>query len=116
MDITKEDKILQEIKRLNNIFGKLDLKIKKSVKSLIENCAFMYITLQELQEAINKKGCVEIYTNGANQSGLKKSSEIEIYNTMIKNYSSIVKQLTDLLPKTETAKIDDGFDAFVSQK
>jgi hypothetical protein len=33
---------------------------------------------------------------------------------MVKNLTSIVKQLTDLLPKQQVKTEDDGFDAFVS--
>ena len=118
MEITKDAKILAEIKRLSTIFNKLENKTKKAVQTLIENAAFMAVTLQELQDAINTKGFVETYSNGATQSGLKKTSEVDIYNTMIKNYSSIMKQLTDLLPKIDPnhIKADDGFDAFVAKR
>ena len=117
MEITKQEKILAEIKRLNTTFSKLENKTKKVAQRLIENAAFMAVTLQELQDAINTKGFVEEYKNGENQHGKKKSSEIDIYNAMIKNYSSIIKQLTDLLPKVEPDnKIDDGFDAFLAKK
>lgn len=51
-------------------------------------------------------------TNGE----LKKSPEVEIYNTMIKNHLSIMKQLTDLLPKSNVQVDDDGFDEFVNSK
>jgi len=91
--------INKEKRRLSSIFTKIDAKAKKAVQSLIENAAFMAVTLQDLQQTINEKGAVSEYQNGENQWGTKKSPEVEIYNTMIKNYSSVIKQLTDLLPK-----------------
>ena len=36
--------------------------------------------------------------NGSNQWGTKVSTEASVYNTMIKNYTSIIKQLCELLP------------------
>lgn len=67
----------------------------------MDEAAFMAASLYELRKIINEKGYIEEYQNGANQKGIKKCSEVEIYNTMIKNYSAIIKQLTDLLPKEQ---------------
>ena len=117
MDIAKQNKIATEINRISAMFTKMDSKLKNAVKALIENAAFMAVTLQELQDEINEKGVIEKYQNGANQYGVKKSSEVEVYNSMIKNYSSIIKQLTDLLHKTEQDQLpDDGFDAFLASR
>lgn len=95
----KEEQINQELKKLKRIFTKLDSRVKKAVENLMYNAAFMSVTLQELQKSINKNGVISEYKNGENQFGTKKSPEVETYNTMIKNYSAIIKQLTDLLPK-----------------
>ena len=78
----------------------------------------MAASLYELRQIINVKGYTEEYQNGANQKGVKKSSEIEIYNTMIKNFSAVMKQLTDLLPKDEpkTKPQSDGFDDFIDSR
>jgi hypothetical protein len=35
---------------------------------------------------------------------------------MVKNHASIIKQLTDLLPKEKAPSQDDGFGAFVNSK
>ena len=112
----KTERIEIEVKRLNKIFFKLELKTKKSVKSLIENAAFMAISLEDLQETININGLTEKYQNGANQWGVKKSAEIEIYNVMVKNNMAIVRQLTDLLPKAAAVVVSDGFEKFVSNR
>lgn len=106
----KLKRIKAEIRKLNKLFTNLDDKTKKIVRTLIENAAFMAITLDELQETINTEGCVTEYQNGANQWGTKKSPEVEVYNTMIKNHMAVMKQLTDLIPKEFK---DDGFESFV---
>lgn len=76
----------------------------------------MSVTLTDLQETINREGTISEYQNGENQWGTKKSPEVETYNTMIKNYMGIIKQLTDLLPKEAPKIEDDGFEAFVNRK
>ena len=115
---TKEDIIKAEKKKLSGIYTRMDKKTKKAVDSLVDEAAFMAASLYELREIINEKGYVEMYQNGANQKGVKKCSEVEIYNTMIKNYSSVVKQLTDLIPKKqeEAGESSDGFDDFVNNR
>jgi predicted transcriptional regulator len=116
-DLTKEERIKKEIRRLRRIFKKMDDDTKKATQSLLENAAFMAITLEDLQEVINREGVISEYQNGANQWGTKKSPEVEVYNTMIKHYMSIIKQLTDLLPKdAEVVKEDDGFEDFINSR
>lgn len=114
---TKEEIIKAEKRKLAGIYTRLDKKTKRSVDSLVDEAAFMAASLYELRKIIDEKGYTEEYQNGANQKGVKKCSEVEIYNTMIKNYSSVVKQLTDLLPKEQEkgkAQSGDGFEEFVS--
>ena len=105
----------KELKKLEKIFKDIEPSKRQTVEKLIENAAFMAESLAELQEIIREKGFVEEYHNGANQSGVKKCSEVEIYNTMIKNYSSIIKQLVDLLPNGAGSGGDELLD-FISGK
>jgi hypothetical protein len=116
LDIEKEKRIKREMTRLNSLLKNLDPKKKRAVSSLIKNAAFMAVTLEDLQEEINKNGVTEQYQNGANQYGVKKSSAVEVYNTMIKNHVQVMKQLTDLLPKEQPKEEDDGFEDFVNRK
>ena len=105
----------KELNKLKKIFKDIETNKRQTVEKLIENAAFMAESLAELQEAIREKGFVEEYHNGANQTGIKKCSEVEIYNTMIKNYSSIIKQLVDLLPDGTKSSGDELLD-FISGK
>lgn len=114
--VEKLARITAEIKRLNRIFTGMDAKAKKAVHSLIENAAFMAITLEDLQNHMNENGVVSEYQNGENQWGTKKSPEVEIYNTMVKNHMAVMKQLTDLLPKKDKVPESDGFDEFINSK
>lgn len=104
--VTRQTRISKEIKRLESLLNHLPADKIKTVKSLIENAAFMTITLEDLQDSMNKNGVITEYQNGANQWGTKKSPEVEIYNTMIKNHLTVMKQLVELLPENETNKSD----------
>ena len=106
----------KELQKLKKIFKDIEPGKQKTVEKLISNAAFMAESLDELQETIREKGFVEEYHNGANQSGIKKCSEVEIYNTMIKNYSSIIKQLVDLLPNESKNSGDELLDFIGGRK
>ena len=116
-ELTKDERVKKEMRRLKRIYKDMDPDVKKATQSLIENAAFMAVTLEDLQETINREGVISEYQNGANQWGTKKSPEVEVYNTMIKHYMAITKQLTDLLPKdTEVVEEDDGFEDFINSR
>ena len=117
--LTKEEVIKKEKQKLNKICKEMDPKLQKATESLVEEAAFMAASLYELREIINKKGYTEEYQNGANQKGTKKTSEVEIYNTMIKNYQNTVKQLTDLIKKDDkkTPAVEtDGFEDLLKRR
>ena len=101
---TKEQRIKSETTRLNSVFKELDENKKKVVTPLIKKAAFMHVELEELQKVIEENGCVDTYQNGANQYGTKKSAEVDVYNTMIKNYTAIIKTLTELAPAAPKKK------------
>ena len=78
---------------------------------LILNAVFMEEQLTQLQAQIREKGVKSEYQNGENQWGEKKSVEVDVYNAMIKNYTSVIKQINDLLPDAPAA--DDELTRFL---
>jgi hypothetical protein len=111
--LSKEDRQKREIRRLNGLYTNIGVDALKVVKSLIQNAAFMSITLEDLQDYINIHGVTSEYQNGENQYGTKKSPEVEIHISMTKNHCQVMKQLSDLLPKQLPVKEKgDDFDDF----
>ena len=83
--------------------------------ALLDKAEFMDEELRKLQEILKEKGWVEEYQNGANQCGLKKSSEADVYNGMIKNYNSTLKQIADLFPAENKAESGDPLMSFLKK-
>lgn len=110
--IEKNQKIRKETNKLKKLFKELPNNKKKMAEKLIENASFMSITLDELKEDINLYGVKETYVNGKDQFGFKESIESKTYNTMVKNYMNIIKQLNDMLPAGKQVDIDDEFERF----
>lgn len=95
-ELEKNKRIKKEYQKLKKLFKNTDKNQVIIIDNLIENVAFMSITLKDLQQAINEKGFTENYKHGENQHGIKKIPEIDIYNVMIKNYNQTVKQLREI--------------------
>lgn len=100
-EISKEKRIKEELERIKKRFEKVDGNQKAIVSPLLQNAAFMKVTLEDLQEKINTEGVTEVYQNGANQKGIKQSATLQSYNSLIKNYASVIKSLSQLLPPEE---------------
>ena len=96
----KNLRIKSEFKRIALFFQELDEKKRDLVIPLIQNAAFMKVTLEDLQEIIIRDGVTEEYQNGANQHGIKQSATLQSYNALIKNYSSVIRSLAQYLPHT----------------
>ncbi len=95
---TKAERIAQELEKLNTLYRDLPENKLKLLAPLIQNAAFMKVTLEELQETINAEGATDEYCNGANQFGRKQSANIQAYNSLIKNYNAVIDRLEKLLP------------------
>ena len=80
---------------------------KQIATSLLDKAKFMESELDKLQKSLGEKGWTEEYKNGANQFGLKKSSEGEVYIALVKNYSTVMKQLHDIVGKKAGETTDE---------
>lgn len=108
----------KKIKLLKNKVKKLFKELDKSTFSLVENLinelAFMSVTLEDNRKHIEEYGVKEIYMNGKGQFGYKESVESKNYNAMIKNYTNVVKQIVDFLPKTEKKTAGEELLGFIA--
>lgn len=112
---TKDKLIQNEVKRLTNLFKDIEKSRRLSTNGLVNEAAFMKVTLQELKDLINENGAIDVMPQG-DYSILREHPALKSYNTMIQRYSAILKQLTDLLPKEVQKEVDDGFEDFLVSK
>lgn len=80
--------------------------------SLLNEIIFMQETLDNLKKQVSEHGVVTKMCQGKYDID-RANPALNQYNTLIKNYSSCIKQLNELLPK----EIDnnDNFDEFVEE-
>lgn len=96
--MNKDERTKTKVAELMQIYDALPEEKLKVAADLIEQAAFMAITLEDLAEIISKEGVTEQYTNGANQSGRKISSNAKMYSALIGKYASITTKLLQLVP------------------
>lgn len=110
----RDRRVKAEIKRLTGLFEDIDENKKSCIDGLIKRASFMRVTLEDYEEDIRISGSTEKFT----QSPLTPPYErerpvIRLYNTMNKNYQSIMKQLADALPEPlKSGREADDFDDF----
>lgn len=114
--LRKETLIKKEITRLKGIYKKVDERKRKTVDGLIEECAFMRVTLTELRRLILEHGVVDEMSQG-DYSILRESPYVRTYHTMIQRYTTASEKLLSLLPKNDPAPVtDDGFEDFINER
>jgi len=115
--LTNDERILKEVRRLNRIYKNIDKDNKAIIDGLIKRAAYMRVTLEDWEEDIIENGCTEMFTQSVNTPPYERERPVaRLYNTMNKNYQSIIKQLGDLVPKEVKVVEDDGFRDFIAQR
>ena len=102
---SKEQKIYAEYVRLRKALGNLPEDKIDIAKGLLDNAAFMNVTLDELKDEVNTNGAICTYNRNPVESPAIKS-----YNTMINRYSNVMAQLLALLPKDEQSTATQSVD------
>jgi hypothetical protein len=116
-ELSKDERIKKEVNRLKGIYKNIDKDNKAIIEGLIQRAAYMRITLEEWEKDIAINGYCEMFTQSEKTDPYERERPVaRLYNTMNKNYQSIIKQLSDLVPKYEPTPKDDGFDDFVSKR
>lgn len=95
---SREERIRAELNRLNRYFRGVDENQRANASQLMQNAAFMVVTLQDLQEIINNEGTTTDYSNGQDLYGERPSACLQAYIIILKNYAGIVNELSRLLP------------------
>jgi hypothetical protein len=110
--LTKGSDILKEIKKFSYFSVKDSIEnLPKDKQELCNNILneliFMENTMNDLKKEIQDKGVVVDMCQGK-YSIQRTNPALNQYNTTIKNYTSCIKQLNELLPSVSPE--DDEFD------
>ena len=99
--MTKDKRIKTEYDRMFRLYAELPDNKLELVRPMIENAAFMKVTLDDLQNVVAAEGMTDEYCNGANQYGKKISANIQAYNQTMKVYTAVIDRLAKMLPASQ---------------
>lgn len=117
-ELTKDERIKKEERRLKRIYKNIDKDNKAIIEGLIRRAAYMLVTLEDWEKDIMENGYYEMFTQSEKTDPYERERPVaRLYNTMNKNYQSLIKQLGDLVPKeVKVVEDDDGFNDFVNSR
>lgn len=114
-EIEKEKQIKKEIHKLRRLFKNLPKDKMKAADGLIQEAAFMKVTLEETRHVIDQEGILEKFEQGS-QKFLREHPATKVYNTMIQRYTTVCKQLFDMIPDPDAGKqAEDELMSFVKR-
>ena len=96
-----------DLKSIEETIDTLDNDTKVLCSGLLNELIFMQTTLDDLKKEVMDRGVVTKMCQGKYDID-RANPALNQYNTLIKNYSSCIKQLNDLLPKNNEQ--DEGFE------
>lgn len=115
--MSKFKRIETEDERIRSIFNELPEDVLILYDGLIKRAAYMRVTLEDYEADLDENGYVEKFVQSKDLTPYERERPVaRLYNTMNKNYQSIMKQLADKLPDSSKADVSDEIMKFVSKK
>lgn len=111
--MAKESERYKDIRKLEKTFNNLDGDRKTIGLSLIDELYFMGDTLSKLKKIIDKDGVVENFEQGV-QKFIREHPALKSYNSLIKNYQSMMKQLNEMIPNNSSLGAGDKLGNFMA--
>ncbi|EGT3729283.1 hypothetical protein RYE50_17615 [Clostridioides difficile] len=112
--LEKEKKIKQEVSRLKKNYKDLEKEKVKILDGLVNEAAFLKISLEETREILTKEGLTEIFKQGK-QEFERERLQVKIYLNFMKLYSSVMKQLIDIIPSEIKQEEEDELIEFIKK-
>lgn len=115
----KKKRVRKEYNRIKKIYKDMPPDVKTTVDSLIHRAAFMRVSLEDMEEDLDERGFVEFFSQSEKTEPYERERPVaRLYNTLNKNYQSIMKQLSDLVPKPKAIESteEDQLLAFLKKK
>lgn len=97
---TKARRIEDENARIREVFRDIPADLLNLYDGLIRRAAYMRVTLEDYETDLDERGYVEQFSQSEKTEPYERERPVaRLYNTMNKNYQSIMKQLAEKLPE-----------------
>jgi len=102
-----------DIKSLRTVFESINDNKSKLALSLLDKADFMNKTLEKLQKRIDEEDVITTMCQGSYEIE-RENPALRSYNTTIKNYASVIKQIVDLLPESANKQVGEDLLKFIA--
>lgn len=113
-DLPLEKRIDKAERKIKSFFKNISDEKKKFITEPIHQLAVTQIILERLSEEIQKGDVIELFEQGK-QKIRRENPALKSYNTTIKSYTALFKQLLDLLPNVEAEKAGQALMMFATK-
>lgn len=104
----------KKVAELEQILEKIPDDKKYIGRKIIDELVFIDSTLTTLKRKIKEKGTKEEFIQGKQQF-TRESTALTSYNKTVQRYSTLYKQLNDLMPKNTEDQSGNAIYAFVKE-
>ena len=100
------------MKQLKKILKVIPRDRQPIAQNIYNELLFIQRTLDKLKNDVDTEGTTTLFKQGQ-QEFIRENPALKGYNTTIRNYSSLYKQLIDLLPPVEPVQEVDPLLSFI---
>ena len=100
----KEKRVKKELDHLAVIFSDIADNKRDFVQKQIEQLAWYYVSIADLQARVDKFGTMVMYDNGGGQSGVKPNPDVKTLMDYQKACNTIVRTLITIVPEGSISK------------
>lgn len=112
--MSKVDRKKINLSKLEEYFKSKDNNKTALALSLIKRAKFLNKTLDDLEKRVKEEGVITTMCQG-DYDIERENPALKSYNSTLKNYTTVIKQLFDMLPKNNDGSDNnepDDFDEF----
>lgn len=111
----KNKDISKEMKQLKRILKVIPKDRQPIAQNIYNELLFIQNTLDKLKSEVEENGTTTLFKQGQ-QEFIRENPALKGYNTTIKNYSNLYKQLIDLLPPVKPVEETDPLLEFIKEQ
>ena len=112
-EITTKKRISTSERKVKTFFKSLDSEKRKFLEPAIHQLAVLQVTLERLADEISDGDILEDFEQGT-QKFKRENPALKAYNATIKSYTTLNKQLIDMLPNTEAGIAGKALMSFIA--
>lgn len=109
-------RINAEVRKLSQVLSDLPEDRLSAADGVIKRAAYMRITLEDYELDLIRNGHTEMFTQSEKTDPYERERPVaRLYNTMLRNYVSTMKQLFDMLPEgkpSDSQVVDPAYEKF----